>query len=620
MFFRPGQGRLLLPFGLVSLFVCGGCSRQPEPAIQRLAILRFENMTPDPATDWMGRAFAEVVTTELASAKSIYAIPASRLHRLNPVMGIRPVSAPGISAEAALAGAAGANRIAYGEYSIVNGRLRSRLTIEDLQGRRLAQAPIESAAAASDVIGAATALSRQISPDSEPYGTQNAAALEAYARAMESPDPAVIGRYAEQAIAADPNFGIPYIILAETKLNQQDRAGATSVLKSAAERGTAISQGDRVRLEVLAATLQGDRAGLDRALAAQVQLNPVDPAAWRALAEAAAQRHQFPQAVQAYQRTLAIEPDDINTLNQLGYTAAFGGNVDVAMSALRRYQALRPLDPNALDSMGDVNVITGHLQEAERLYLESYQKAPAFQNGSDLQKAAIARLMTGDVAGANAIMKGTGGADWLWITGQRKEAYSRLAGEAAGMSNRDLQGRAYSDLAVWSMLLGNRDDAAAMAAKATALATPANGVAVALARFISLPPASPAEWSTRAQQLFPNAPPNSIKDVALASALLLNRHFEAAAVILKQLEDHTPTTPDRTTAIQLAWALVETGNFKDAAPLLRLNPIRSTTGASPLFPVIFPRLYQLRAIVATKEGRADEARENRRIFTALGGS
>ena len=37
------------------------------------------------------------------------------------------------------------------------------------------------------------------------------------------------------------------------------------------------------------------------------------------------------------------------------------------MNALRRYQAMRPLDPNPLDSMGDVNLMTGHLQEAERL-------------------------------------------------------------------------------------------------------------------------------------------------------------------------------------------------------------------------------------------------------------
>jgi hypothetical protein len=90
--------------------------------------------------------------------------------------------------------------------------------------------------------------------------------------------------------------------------------------------------------------------------------------------------------------------------------------------------------------------------------------------------------------------------------------------------------------------------------------------------------------------------------------------------VLKQLEEHNPTVAERSTAIELAWALIETGNFKDAAPLLRLNPVPSTAGIGPFFGLYFPRLYQLRAIVAEKEGIADEARQNRRIYAALGGT
>ena len=112
----------------LSLLLFGSCARKPQPAIQRLAILRFENLTGDPAMDWMGRAFAEVITAELSRASNIYAIPTSRLHTLNQAMGVRPVSAPGISAEAPLALAMGANRLGYGEYSVVNGQIRTRLT------------------------------------------------------------------------------------------------------------------------------------------------------------------------------------------------------------------------------------------------------------------------------------------------------------------------------------------------------------------------------------------------------------------------------------------------------------------------------------------------------------
>ena len=332
---------------------------------------------------------------------------------------------------------------------------------------------------------------------------------------MESPDQAGIGRYAEQAIAADPNFGIPYLVLTELKLNQGDRAGATALLSSAASRGTACPERSHST---------GDTGGQHARRSRAAGAGPYDTGSgisggsrgMARVAEAATRRRDFPPAIDAYEHALAIEPEDVNTWNQLGYTAAFGGKLDTAMSALRRYQALRPLDPNPLDSMGDVNLMTGHLRDAERLYLEVYQKAPTFLNGVDLQKAAIARLMTGDVAGADAIIKGTGGAEWLWTVGGARKLTPGWRARRRHFESRQ-QGRAYAQLSLWSMMLQDRDTAAAMADKADSLATPGNSATIALARFVSLPSASPTEWAERAQRLFPNAPPNSIKDIALTA-------------------------------------------------------------------------------------------------------
>ena len=84
---RSGSAWSGLRIAVRVLAVSGG----REPGIQRLAILRFENLTPDPATDWMGRAFSEVITAELAGATDVYAIPSARLHTLNQTMGARPV-------------------------------------------------------------------------------------------------------------------------------------------------------------------------------------------------------------------------------------------------------------------------------------------------------------------------------------------------------------------------------------------------------------------------------------------------------------------------------------------------------------------------------------------------
>lgn len=599
------------------------CSRKPAPVLQRIAILRFENLTPGAAPDWMGRAFSEVITAELTGPTGLYAIPTSRLHQLNSGMGPRPVSAPGISAEAPLALAAGANRIGYGDFAVVGGRLRARLTVEDPATDRAVAGPVEVSVDAGDVAGAATALAKAISGHTETYGTRNEAALEAYTRAIESADAGAMVSAAEQAIAADPSFGTPYALLVELRTKQQDRAGAEAVLRSATAHANAMTPMDRVRLAVADASLRGDAGAMERALDDYVKTAPLDPTAWRALAQQEAGRHRWTAAVLAYQRALEIEPGEATTWNDLGYMAAYAGNFDLARTAVDRYRQLRPAEPNPLDSMGDILLMSGRLVDAERAYLEALKKDPQFLGGADLYKAAMAHLMTGDVAGATAIAKQgsgilAGSAEWLWLTGQHKEAFAKLSTDAPRLP-RDAQGRAYTQLTLWAMAQGDRDVAARMAQQAVAASTPATGAMVAVARFVAQPKASATEWSARAAQMFPNAPAGSVKDYALAYALLLDGQFGAAVPLLTEIEAKQPPTGDRSPAIELAWALVETGKWNEAAPLLRTNPVPNFGTTSVFSPLYFPRLFLLRAAVAEHDGKAAEAAENRRIYAALAG-
>ncbi len=304
--------------------------------------------------------------------------------------------------------------------------------------------------------------------------------------------------------------------------------------------------------------------------------------------------------------------------NQLGYTAAYAGNLEAALDALRRYQSLRPADPNPSDSLGDVSVMADRLKEAEAFYLEAYKKNPAFLNGLDLFKAAMARLMTGDVAGADAILGDKAASpEWQWLSGRRDQAIAALGAAAAKQTQPDLRARQYSQLAVWAAIQNDREAAARAGAQASTSVTPASAGPVAVSRFVTLPSAPVSEWTARADKLFANAPP--LRDLALAFALLLDRHFAEAVPLLRKLEARVGMNGDRSAAIDLAWALIETGNVQEAAPLLRMNPIPGVDNATAFIGLYFPRLYQLRAVVAEREGKSNEAREHRRIYAALSG-
>lgn len=621
---------------VVACLAVFACNRQPaRNQAEHIAILRFENLGSDTTSDWMGRAFSEIITTELTGSPDADAIPSSRMHSLNQTFGARPISAPGISAERTLALTSGANQVGYGNYAVRGGRLEAQLTMEDPRTGKMIQV-VSTSSAPGDVIAAATGLARQISRQASEYGTRSSGSLKAWIVALETNDAAVAGQSLEEAIAADPDFGPPYRLLAQWKVQRQDRAGALHLLDQALSRGDEMPPGERARIELEAANLRDDAAGQQRALEALVKLEPRDAAMWRSLGDSALRRRGYPLAIQAFQKSLEVEPENASTWNQLGYTEAYAGDLTAALEALRHYQTLRPADSDPLDSQGDVNLLLGHLREAEDLYVQAARKSPGFPNAPDLFKAAMARLMTGDVSGADGIAKQYTDArrsahdpivdyfeaEWWWVSGRRKQGYQQLeafAQAAATGPLKEMVSPAYAELAIWSLFLGDRARAEQTLQKPAPPAGPSSAGLLLVARFLVEPPASPAEWAARAERLFPNANQASLRDTAVAYALLLEKEFAPASPILKQVYDRANPTSDESERTLLAWSWLETGRAQDAAPLLRLNPIPPPAGPGTLVSLHFPRIYYLRAMQAEKAGKPDEARANYRLFLQLSG-
>jgi len=628
--------RLRFFLAILTLAVLSACHRQPaRPSVERIAILRFENLGADPSTDWMGRAFSEMIGAALDGAPGLDVIPGARLHAVDAELGARPASAPGISAERTAALAAGATRVIYGQYAVRAGTLEARMTVEDtLTGKMNVLNTVSTPAA--ETAPAASALALQISPHIVPYGTRNPQVIEAYVHALEDRGKAGVMEDLEKAIATDPNFGPAYRQVAQFKVERGDLAGALALLDKALARGNSIPDAERALVQLQAADLRDDAAARLAALAAIAKADPKDPRKWRELAAAFSITHRYPQAVEAYRKVLAIQPDDAESWNQLGYAAAYAGDAATARSALDRYRKLQPASPNPLDSLGDVSLIGGHLSEAEEYYLQSAKKSPGFLGGLDFLKAAMARLSTGDVAGSDALAQQyfdarTAAKDplvdyrkaqWAWIGGRRKAAcqqMEQLARASEAGAAREVAAHAYSELAIWTLMLGNREAAAEMARKAAALATAASSTPAILARFLAQPPASPAEWQARANTLVPNPARSAIRNTALADALLIAREYAAALPVLQQMYDSGNPTADEGLPVLLAWANLETGHVQEAAALLGSNQPLSERGLTWSTPLHFPRIYYLRAVVAEKQGKPDEARENWRLFRALSG-
>jgi tetratricopeptide (TPR) repeat protein len=606
---------------------------------QGLAILRFENLSATSADDWMGRALSEVLAAELSGAPGLIVIPSAQFHALDRQFGVRPISAPGISTERTDAMAAGATRLGYGDYSVRAGRLSARLTIEDAKTGKMTQV-ISVSTAANNVLDAATDMARRISARIAPYATHNLECLKAYCEAVESHNASDTAASLGRAIAADPDFGPPYRMLAEFEAQHGDRTSAMEVISRAIARGDAIVPVERARIAVVAADLRADAAARQAALVTLAKLESGNPRTWELLAGLAMSRHDYKQSEDAYRRAVELEPENGSLLNEFGYAAAYAGDPDAGFAALRRYRQLQPNNPNAIDSLGDLNFLSGRMREAEALYLEANQKGPNFFNtgpGGDLFKAAMARAMTGNIAGADELEKQFIDAraaihdpsapsrqlDWLWLTGRRKQAYAQLQAEAAAAereSQKPAASHAYAQLALWSLMAGDRAAALELAQKAAAQSTPATATVALVARFLAQPSASPEEWNTRVDRFVPNPAQSSLRDQMLAFALLLDGKIKAAAAPLQRIYDSTGVATNEGLPVLLAWTHLENGDAPAAAQLLKLNPVPPIAGVDTFMPLYFPRIFELRGKLAQKNGKPDEAGSNLELFSKLSGN
>jgi tetratricopeptide (TPR) repeat protein len=250
-------------------------------------------------------------------------------------------------------------------------------------------------------------------------------------------------------------------------------------------------------------------------------------------------------------------------------------------------------------------------------------------------KAAVARLLTGDATGASKIAgqyfdaRKTAKdqtvdyrlAQWTWITGHRKDAMREMEAFARGAekSQRDNASLAWTELSLWNLMLGDRTAAAQLAQKALSIASQASAGNAFVARFLSMPPAQPSEWAARAEQQFPGPGLANMRNLALAYALLGNRQFAAAQPLLQQMWDNGAPMAGEGLPVVLAWSYLETGKTPEAGALLRQNPIPPRTGVEPYTTFYLPRLFYLRGLVAEKEGRGGEAKEQYRKFLELSG-
>ena len=584
-------------FGVLLLSLANSnlaCSKREPPPVDRVAILPFELLSGEGGTDRAGPA---LLSSALATVPNIAPMPVDSVEQ---------------------GYAHRANRFLHSYVVSRGGKLELRSDLEDAASHKiLRNLSVEGEAPAG--MGPLTVkLAKEIRAAAKPVDSPAPEAYKLLNRAFEATEPAEQDEAFAAAIQTDPRFGEAYVAWAKALLARGDRERAAEIAEKGESAG--LDEFTKANLAFIRARAEQTRGTDDgraeiSALKKLIALSPAAGNQYERLAELEFAGRQFAESSAAYREALRLDPANGALDNMRGYAEAFAGNLEQARQALKNYEVAAPEQrANALDSLGEVDFSAGDFAGAEAAFLSAQEKDPA---GGEWRKAAQARLMTGDLAGADRIFARFAKepavyqrVQWEFVTGRRKSALANVQAEAA-KSKGDRAALLWAQAAVWQLQTGDRVGAAGSARNILLeQVTPVRNSLAGLTQFL----------------LFGGSVGGSVggshssgSPFVDALASIFQQNFQTALPPLEQAYARTVPSADGQVRLLLAWANVETGHFDRAKELLRIVPIPMSSGDAMFTSLIFPRFFALRSAILAREGKQAEAQRDRQLFQQYSG-
>jgi tetratricopeptide (TPR) repeat protein len=394
--------------------------RSSAPPVERIAFLTLENLTGESSLDWMRRAVPAIVSAQLTGAGRIVPLRAETVRD---------------------AYNGKATHFVHGYFERRGGKLRFTFLEEDAASHKMTR----TLTVDGDALAASDRLAKQLDAAAHAFSTTNAEAVAAWGQLDF-----------ERAVALDPDFCAAWLAWVQQEIAANRPEQALTIADRALARPQWRSPIDRAQAALAAASLRNDASARAQALTELVRLVPNDVVSIRALAEQEMNARHFTESAQLFREALRIDPSDPFMRNLLGYALFYTGDLAGARREFEEYAKASGHEANALDSQGEVLFMAGQFQEAEKYFLQAHAKGPDLLGGLDLSKAAYARWLGGDLAGADEIFekflryRGEHGdlsvvwrrAVWEYATGRQAQAISRLmavTGPVSGLAQRQIE-------------------------------------------------------------------------------------------------------------------------------------------------------------------------------------
>lgn len=163
-----------------------------------------------------------------------------------------------------------------------------------------------------------------------------------------------------QAVALDPEFAEALLGLAR----RSDHDQAVSLIERARRQRDRLTERERLHVDMQSAAVEAKRDAVV-AIARKIrEKHPEDIRATETLAGNEIATGHTERALQIFSELLAIEPNNADAYNQIGYTFGYRGDYEKAIENLKKYQFMAPDQANPYDSLGEILAYSGRYDEA----------------------------------------------------------------------------------------------------------------------------------------------------------------------------------------------------------------------------------------------------------------
>ena len=162
------------------------------------------------------------------------------------------------------------------------------------------------------------------------------------------------------AVELDPDFAEALLGLAR----RSDHDQAVSLVERARRQRDRLTEREQLHVDLQAAAVD-EKAEAIMAVARKIREKyPEDIRAAMILAGHEIAVGRTERALQIFSELLAVEPNNADAYNQIGYYYAYRGDYEKAIENLKKYQFMSPDQANPYDSLGEVQAFSGRYDEA----------------------------------------------------------------------------------------------------------------------------------------------------------------------------------------------------------------------------------------------------------------